>query len=150
MIQNLNFKRAQKDDFDFAWRTYAEAVKPNISEFLGKDWSDDEQRSLFETIWHPENTLILISDNRPVGWMEHSETDDETIFEQFYIIPELRHQGIGSKLLQPILSDWKAKGKPITGTVLKNSPYKTFFEHLGFQVVGEDKITYLMKWSATE
>jgi ribosomal protein S18 acetylase RimI-like enzyme len=143
--QTVSLRRAQKDDYEFAWKVYSAVVKPQMAAHLKHEWTDDEQKRRFATIWKPENAMIGSVGDVKVGWFAHVENKDEIILEHGYVLPEYQRRGFGSKVLTQLLEGFKGKGKPITLEVLKNSPYRGFFERFGFQAAGEKDITVLMK-----
>lgn len=149
MDQDPKLRPAQSHDCDFAWKLYSEAVRPHIgpyiAEHFNREWADEEEKARFLTWWTHENTSIVTLGDAQVGWLHFEETDAEITLLNYCVADEFRHRGIGSKVIGLLLDNWKDKQKPINHSVLKNSPYRGFFERFGFEMIEEDEITFLLR-----
>jgi GNAT superfamily N-acetyltransferase len=61
--------------------------------------------------------------------------------DHFYIRETHRGQGFGGKVLQELLTRWKAAGKPVEFSVLKGVRAMNFVTRLGGKVVGDEGLT---------
>ena len=151
--QNIELKSARAEDVLFSWKLYVEAVKPHIAPHIkarfNRAWDDDAERTKFQQWWTPQNTFIVMADQSPVGWLHFEETDTEITLVNYCVAADYRRQGIGSTVLQTLIADWTKKNKPLVHSVLKGSTCRTFFEKRGFELIGEDEITFILKHSAT-
>jgi ribosomal protein S18 acetylase RimI-like enzyme len=64
------------------------------------------------------------------------------------LLPEHRGAGIGTKLLRELQEEAKAAGKPLTIHVERFNPALRLYERLGFRMVEEQEVYFLMAWSA--
>src|SRR5579863_2904046 len=146
---NVTLRQARTEDLDFAWRVYAEAIKPHIAPYIathfGREWKDEQEKAAFATWWTLENTSVITHADAQVGWLHFEESDREITLVNYCIGSDYRHRGIGSQVLVYLLGMLGARGKPIIHTVLKTSQLQVFFERFGFEVIGEDEITLIMK-----
>jgi ribosomal protein S18 acetylase RimI-like enzyme len=65
--------------------------------------------------------------------------------QQFFISPDHQRRGIGTEVLNSLVAIWKATGKPVVLTVLKNNPARRLYERFGFSVVGEAGVKFEME-----
>lgn len=137
-------RKATPDDFDFAWRLYAEAVKPFITPLMDRPWVDEDEQRRFSTIWDAAKTSIISVGNERVGWIAVDDTAAKVMIENVCIAPSHRQRGIGGRVIEKIVTDSRAKGKPVELHVLKDTHSETWFSKLGFKTVGEEKIVKTM------
>lgn len=143
-----NLRPAKSDDFEFAWKTYLEAVKPYITPHLRRKWVDDEEKQRFAKIWRVEKSSIIMLGDKRIGWLAFDEAGDEIVVENGYIVPDYQRRGIGSGILSELVKSWTAKRKTVSLSILKNAPHLPFFERLGFKAAGDKDITVTLKHSA--
>lgn len=148
MEQHPTLRTARPEDFDFAWKTYSDAVKPYITPHLRREWVDDEEKRRFATLWRTEKSSIILLGDKQIGWIAFEEAADEIVIENGYIVPEFQRRGIGSKIFGQLLESWNSKRKPVSLSILKNAPHRPFFERLGFKASGEEDITVSLRRSA--
>jgi GNAT superfamily N-acetyltransferase len=92
-------------------------------------------------------SAVVTIDGKDVGWLQVSETQTEIRLQQFFISPDRQRTGIGTDVLRSLLAKWRATGKPIALTVLKNNPARRLYERFGFSLVGEMGVKYEMRRS---
>jgi len=63
---------------------------------------------------------------------------------QIQIAPDFQRQGLGEQALQTILDAADTQGLPVSLAVLKANPAKRLYDRLGFAVVSETDIEFLM------
>ena len=132
---------ARKEDLDFSWTLYSEAVRPYVGPYIAKhfhrEWNDGHEKSGFAKWWTVDNTSVINLGDEQVGWFHFEETDTEITLVNFCVASKFRRRGIGSQVLKELLEIWKRKQKPIVHAVLKDCPYRGFFERFEFKVSGE-------------
>ena len=95
------------------------------------------------------DSKIILLDGRPVGRMLVDRTETPMVLRDIALLTEYRNAGIGSRLLQELMTEAAAAGKPIRLHVVSTSPAVRFYERLGFRTSGNDEAgtAYLeMKW----
>jgi hypothetical protein len=147
----IELRPANKSDFEFAWKAWAEAVEPHISPIIkskfNRAWKDSDEQKRFSTWWQPEQSLVVTLDEMPIGWMAAEEKNELITLINFVILQEYRYRGIGYIVLGAKLHEWASKFKTVAHSVLKTSGHKSFFERLGFKVIREDDIVVFMEAS---
>ncbi len=76
---------------------------------------------------------------------DYGHIDDETPSLAMSVYPEYRGHGIGTALLQGLLSALKSQGYPKVSLSVQKANYAVkMYQTAGFQVVGENKEEYIM------
>jgi ribosomal protein S18 acetylase RimI-like enzyme len=140
----IDLRPARAEDYDFALRLYAETIKSYTIAFM--PWVDTVENARFARLWAPADTRIITLDGQDIGWLEASDTGAEIFLKQFYLSPALQRQGIGTDVMQRLIAEWQ--GQPIVLTVLKNNPARRLYERLGFAVIGETDMKFMMRREA--
>ena len=94
-----------------------------------------------------DNKIILLN-GRPVGRMLVDRTETPMVLRDIALLTEYRNAGIGSRLIQELMTEAASAGKPIRLHVVASSPAVRLYERLGFRSTGDDAgAAYLeMKW----
>ena len=94
-----------------------------------------------------DNKIILLN-GRAVGRMLVDRTETPMVLRDIALLTEYRNRGIGSRLLQKLMTEAASAGKPIRLHVVASSPAVRLYERLGFRSTGDDAgAAYLeMKW----
>jgi GNAT superfamily N-acetyltransferase len=142
-VNGIDLRPAQADDYDFALALYVETIKPYTVEFMA--WVDEVETARFARLWTPADTRIITLNGIDVGWLETSETEREIFLKQMYMTPAQQRRGIGSHVLRLLIQQWKQARKPVVLGVLKNNPARRLYERLGFVVVGETDMKFMMR-----
>jgi GNAT superfamily N-acetyltransferase len=145
MARNLTLRRATAEHYSFALGLYLSTMRPYTEELMV--WIEMRQRDSFAAQWKPDEVRIVTIDGKDVGWLQVSETQTEIRLQQFFISPDRQRTGIGTDVLRSLLAKWRATGKPIALTVLKNNPARRLYERFGFSLVGEMGVKYEMRRS---
>jgi ribosomal protein S18 acetylase RimI-like enzyme len=140
-MERLALVPPEAEHYGFALSLYLETMQPYASELMV--WDEDRQRASFAAQWRPEDVRIIMRDRSAVGWIQFRETSSDICLQQFFIAP--RRMGIGTDILKMLLSKWRASGKPVVLTVLKNNPARRLYERFGFEIVGEAGVKYEMR-----
>jgi ribosomal protein S18 acetylase RimI-like enzyme len=108
-------------------------------------WVDEVENARFAKLWTSSDTRIITLDDRDVGWLGASDAGPEIFLKQLYVTPALQRRGIGTQVMWLLLEEWQGTRKPIVLGVLKNSPARRLYERLGFTVVGETDMKFMMR-----
>lgn len=120
------------------------------------DWADAQkeaflqmqfnaQRSHYETHYPGADFLVILRDDEAVGRLYLGRLSAEFRIIDIALLPQFRAQGIGSKLLNDIIAEAKAAGKPVTIHVERFNRALRLYQRLGFAVVEEGPIYLLMR-----
>jgi len=88
---------------------------------------------------------VIELEGQPIGRLYVARWPEEIRVVDIGLLPEYRGRGIGSALLQRVLTDADAIGKPVTIHVEQFNPALRLYERLGFRKAGEVGAYWLMK-----
>ena len=94
---------------------------------------------------HAHHSIILWND-APIGRLILDRGEREFTLVDVALLPAHRGAGIGTGLIQDLLKEAAAEGKPIRLHVLTSSPAKRLYERLGFSRIGGDAAYLEMMW----
>jgi RimJ/RimL family protein N-acetyltransferase len=91
---------------------------------------------------------VILADEAPVGRFYVFRGEDEIRIIDIALLPEHRNKGIGKPLIQGLLGEAEACRKRVCVRVEVFNPASVqVFERLGFNIIENDGINYLMAWS---
>lgn len=126
-------------DFEFAWKLYADSVRPLIEPHILRErneaWKDDDEKARFATIWDVSKVLIITCDGTPIGWVSVAETDKGVHLKNFYIDELYRNKGLGSAVLRWLITQHKTR--PFTASLIAGTPSRSLYERAGFSETGQ-------------
>jgi len=149
---NLFLREATPEDEPFLLEVYAST---RIDELAGLGWSNDQIQAFIRMQFlardrsYPRvDSRIIILDGRPVGRMMVDRGESAILLRDIALLAEYRNAGIGSRLIQDLMKEAAAAGKPIELHVVSTSPAVRLYERLGFRSSNaEPEVAYLeMKW----
>lgn len=141
------------DDAALLYRVYASTRE---EEMALVDW-DDAQKEAFVTMQftaqhtyyqehYPDAAFqIILANGQPAGRLYVDRWPDELRIIDITLLPEFRNAGIGTALLEDILREAAQAGKPVRIHVERFNPAMHLYERLGFSMVGEHGVYYLME-----
>ncbi len=103
----------------------------------------------YRTTFPAAEFQIVLVDGQPAGRLVIHRSRDELRIVDVALLPERRGAGIGSALLQRILGEAAATGKPLRLSVLKANRARRFYERLGFASVGKTELHLEMEWGGS-
>jgi ribosomal protein S18 acetylase RimI-like enzyme len=142
------------EDEPFLLKVYAST---RAQEMALVPW-DDEQRNSFLAMQcsaqhshyrqqFPEASYsIILRDDLPVGRLYVLREEDEIKILDITVLPEYQNGGIGTSLLQDLLTEAADAGKRVLIYVETFNPSLRLLERLGFKNIGEQGINFLMEW----
>ena len=77
-------------------------------------------------------------------WAPRSWSNRILVLGLLCVHPDFQRQGLGEQALQTIIDAADAQGLPVSLAVLKANPAKRLYDRLGFAVVSETDIEFLM------
>lgn len=151
---NLCLRDATPDDEAFLLEVYATT---RIEELAGFGWDDNQKQAFIrmqfmarERSQPPADNKIILLNRRPIGRMLVDRNEPAILLRDIALLPEYRNAGIGSRLIQELMQEATAAGKPIQLHVVISSPAVRLYERLGFNRSDSDtayQAAYLeMKW----
>jgi ribosomal protein S18 acetylase RimI-like enzyme len=150
---------ARKGDWDFLLVLYASTRKEEMERV---NWSEEQKQSFLESqlaaqkaayeerFPDSEHEIILVK-KKPIGRIWVNRSEEEIRLLDIALLPEYRRRGIGTALLRGLQQEAAAGEKPLRHCVyITNHPAVAFYRKLGFEVIEDLGMYYLMEWDDAE
>lgn len=155
MTANIRLRPIVEDDREVLYRCYACTRTEELSVV---PWSNEEKVRFLRMQFHAQSDhyakhyrsaqfQIILVDEQPAGRLIVDRWEKEIRIVDITLLPPFRGQGVGSSLLQSLIEESVAAGKPITIHVEKNNPAMRLYERLGFRPIGDVGVYELMERS---
>jgi GNAT superfamily N-acetyltransferase len=155
MDRTVSFRPEQSGDEPFLMKLYAST---RADEMKLVPWDDAQKevflRSQFALQTHhyrkyyPEAAFLIVQlDGQPIGRLYLDRSGPCLLVIDIALLPEHRGSGIGGQLMQDVLSEAATAGKPVQIHVERNNPALHLYGRLGFRVLEDKGIHFLMEWS---
>ena len=92
---------------------------------------------------------VILLDGKPVGRLYIHRRESEIRIMDITVLPEHRNKGIGSFLLDQVLTLATNRQLPVTIHVEQFNPALNLYKRLGFRLVEERGVHLFMKWVPT-
>jgi GNAT superfamily N-acetyltransferase len=99
----------------------------------------------FAGFFKVEEVRIIIADGQDVGWIQEQVEDRTINLGSFYVMPAMQGRGIGTKVLNILLTCAADQSKAMTLAVVKINPARYFYEKRGFRITHEDQHKFYMR-----
>lgn len=150
---NIASRSARPDDEEFLFRLYASTREEELSLVA---WSETQKRTFLRSQFDAQsrhyrehypgaNFDVILLDGRPVGRLYVARWKAEIRIMDIALLPEYRGAGIGTKLLEDLLSEAEGSGKPLSIHVERVGPARRLYERLGFSEVADKGVYLLME-----
>lgn len=153
---DLSLREATPADEAFLLEVYASTRLDELEPF---GW-DDVQKHAFikmqflarERTYPRVDSRIIELSGRPVGRLLVERGESRILLRDIALLKEFRNAGIGSQLVQDLMTEATAAGKPIELHVLIMSPAVRLYERLGFRHTdtGSDGAYLAMQWAPAD
>jgi ribosomal protein S18 acetylase RimI-like enzyme len=150
----MSLRAATPDDNDFLLAVFAStrgdelaglAWDPKQAEAFIRMQCSAQQQNYRASYPAAENKIIFIGDRR-IGRMLVERSAGALLLVDIAVLPEYRNAGIGTALLQGLLSEAAGAAKPVRLHVLNHNPAVRLYERLGFSRVADDGVYLEMQW----
>ena len=88
---------------------------------------------------------LIVAGSEVVGRLYVDRGADAILVIDLALLPEHRGRGIGTMLLQRVLAEAGAEGRPVRIHVEQFNPARRLYERLGFRVIEEQGVYLLME-----
>ncbi|HJY30977.1 MAG TPA: GNAT family N-acetyltransferase [Pyrinomonadaceae bacterium] len=147
---NLSLREVTPDDQQFLFEVYATT---RIDELQGTDWTNDQKLGFLrmqflvrERSQPRVDDRIILLNGQAIGRMLVDRSEAAIVLRDIAVLTEYRNAGVGSRLIQDLIKEAAAAGKPIQLHVIASSPAVRLYERLGFCRTGEELAYLEMKW----
>ena len=121
-------------------------------------WNDDQknaflrfqfaaQHAYYHEQYPDAGYQIVLKDGDPVGRLYVARKPSEIKILDLTVLPQHRNKGIGSQLMNEILSEANIAGKRVLIWVEQSSPAQELFKRLGFAKIEDNGYQELLEWS---
>jgi ribosomal protein S18 acetylase RimI-like enzyme len=153
----ITLRETTPDDENFLFQVYAST---RAEEMALVPWTDEQrvaflkmqfnaQQSFYRERFPGAEYKVILVDGEPVGRV-CVDRDNKTInILDIAVLPKHRRAGIGTSLLDNLLSEAKAAGAAVQIHVETFNPSLGLFERLGFTRIAEVGVNYLLEWRLT-
>src|SRR6266850_17979 len=119
-MSELVIRKAEPDDREFAWTTYAE----NAKSFMSLQGADGVEKSKFVEQWDPKNTRIITLDGERIGWYSCVIRGSELVIENLQVVKGNR--GIPSFVLNVVVMEATGSSERLASCSFKKDPSEAF------------------------
>ena len=152
-IVRLSFRSIQPSDRDFLYEVYAST---RVDEMSLLDWDTTQkeeflemqfnaQRKYYQETFSNASFKIVLLDGEPIGRLYLDRRVDEIRIIDIALLAMHRNLGIGSNLMQAILTEAQDAELPVRIHVERNNPALHLYQRLGFVQVGEKGLYLLLE-----
>lgn len=153
MSANVRLRPVVDTDREVLYRCYASTRAEELSVV---DWTDAQKEQFLRMQFHAQSVhydkyypnatfqLILV-DDEPAGRLSVDRWAKEIRIVDITLLPPFRGRGVGGALLQALIDESTAAGKPLSIHVEKQNPAMALYRRLGFRAVGEVGVYDLME-----
>lgn len=149
--KGIELRPVESGDKEFLYRVYASTRQEELAQ---TGWSEalietflrqqfDAQSSYYRENYSETSFDVILADGRPIGRLYVARWPEEIRIVDIALLPEYQNAGIGTKLLDDLISESEALAKPLSIHVERFNPALRLYERLGFREV-EDKGVYLL------
>ena len=151
----ITLRPVQADDDELLLRLYASTRAAEMAQI---PWTPEQkdnfvkmqfvaQKQHYGGTYPKADHQIICWKEEPAGRIYLNRSGDVFHILDITVLPELRNTGIGSKVLDGVMNEARAAGKPVTIFVETYNPSVRLFERLGFRPVRTEGIHYLLQSS---
>lgn len=149
-MSTLRYRKARSEETDWAYQLFRTTMKDYIDQTWG--WDELFQRHGFDENIRSAGLVIVslddkdetVADTCKIGAYSLKPKTDHLLLDMLLVAPQWQRHGYGSRILQHVLQQGKAAGKPLRLSVLRNNPAFHFYCHHGFSIESQDDFRYRM------
>jgi GNAT superfamily N-acetyltransferase len=151
MTPNVALRPVKPGDEEFLYRVYASTRHEELAPvpwpeahkkaFLRMQF--DAQARYYQEHYTDAAFSVILLDAQPVGRFYVARWPEEIRIVDIALLPEHRAAGIGTSLLEALISESEGAGKSLSIHVERFNPALRLYERLGFRL-REDKGVYLL------
>lgn len=153
MSANVRLRPVVETDRETLYRCYASTRAEELSVV---DWTEAQKEQFLRMQFHAQSVhyekyypnatfQVILVDDEPAGRLYVDRWAKEIRIVDITLLPPFRGRGVGSALLQALIGESTAAGKPLSIHVEKQNPAMALYFRLGFRAVGEVGVYDLME-----
>jgi ribosomal protein S18 acetylase RimI-like enzyme len=153
--QTYSFRPITDSDRTFLLKLYGST---RADELALTGWTEDQKKEFLQQQFSAQHTyyqenfphasfLIIQDGQTPVGRIYTDRRPDEIRLIDITLLPEYRGGGLGTALLEELITEAGEAGKPLRIHVEKFNPALRLYKRLGFSHIADTGVYFLMEWS---
>ena len=151
----ISFRPAGPDDEEFLYQLYCTTRRKEI-EAMGLEPAQQEmflrmqfvaQNMSYRAEFPEPVHNIILFEGRPAGRVMTMRMETVDRYIDLAILPEYQKLGIGTQIIKDLLDETARAGLAARLHVLKSNRAAQLYERLGFSIVDDDGVNYIMVWS---
>ncbi|HET6444610.1 MAG TPA: GNAT family N-acetyltransferase [candidate division Zixibacteria bacterium] len=142
MSKRYSLRQATNADYDFLYHLKTTCLKEYVAATWG--WDEEYQQGRFAEFFDPAATQVVVVDGRDVGQLSVEDKGEELFLAGIYLLPDWQNRGLGTEIIQSLLSAAEASGQWVSLQVLRVNPARSLYERLGFRVLAETDTHLIM------
>ncbi|MEO6536495.1 MAG: GNAT family N-acetyltransferase [Candidatus Paceibacterota bacterium] len=145
----LSRRHATGTDVEFARKIHRAAMHDVVAKQFGS-WDEEIQNESFDASWSPETSEIINDGDTKIGYCDIAYAPDYIYVRNLYISPEYQGKGVGTQILNEVLTKAKEMNIPVGLEVLKENQARELYKKLGFKDLEEGSTKYFMEFKPDE
>jgi ribosomal protein S18 acetylase RimI-like enzyme len=152
-VQGISFRPIGADDRSFLYHVYASTRE---EELAVTGWSAVQKEAFLMMQFKAQHTdyqehypqaafLVILRQGQPIGRLYLDRRLDTLRIIDIALLPQYRGQGVGTTILEAILSEGQRLGLPVSIHVERFNPAQRLYRRLGFRQVADRGVYYLME-----
>lgn len=129
-MKNVTLRQAQEKDLLFLYDVLTRAMQPVVDALH----STKKTLAEFEKTFEPEKIQVIQYDGKDIGRLRVVRSNETIYIGGLQILPEFQGNGIGTEIMEQLITESNLLGIPITLEVHEiNLKAKAFYMKLGFK-----------------
>lgn len=137
-------RQAYESDYQWLFELKVASMHDYIDQIYG--WNDAVQKEFFDSCFNPSDLTVITVDGIVAGMFELAKEKDGYFLRRIEIHPTFHNKGIGSYIIQEIISQAASEGENVNLRVFKINPAQNLYKRLGFELVKETATHYKMAY----
>ncbi|PCM45993.1 GNAT family N-acetyltransferase [Marinobacter sp. ANT_B65] len=148
---NHSFRKVEPDDMEWLYELNKASFLEVVVRQFG-NWDEAFQREMFFAKWaQPRQARIIETETGRIGVLISEQLDDCDWLHEIQIDPGYQGRGLGTILLQNLLTNARSRCVPLCLQVLHaNQKAKRLYERMGFREIEKLENHYLMESRMTD
>jgi ribosomal protein S18 acetylase RimI-like enzyme len=154
----ITLRTVDPEDRPFLLQVYAATREPELAQ---TPWTSEQraafvfmqfeaQDSFYREQYPDADYKVILREGEPVGRLYVRREEDVIHIIDIAVLPEYRNRGIGSELTRGILNEAIESGRSVQIYVETYNPSLELFKKLGFSILREEGINYLLEWNVAK
>ena len=152
---NIQFRPISAQDESLLYRLYASTRQEELAQ---TGWNEIEKENFLKMQFAAQHKFyreqfskaafnLVLLDKMPIGRLYLDRRRDEIRIIDIALLPAYRCQGLGTKLMNDILTEARSRELSVRIHVESFNRALGLYQRLGFRKIGDYGVYYLMEWT---